>query len=170
MRYYDTEEKVKKLLGVKDFRSVNKKQLIRFVSNLHRMNKDVAIACANQFPKFSDFAETSLGYLYNLCDKAIGNNRKEIIEQYKERLHMMNEMYAQAETPFDRNLLIEEIHFTECQLSAEHDKQNMHTLNVIRSFALAAAGAIAVVGSAIGVSSAITNPGLPNNPGNSNKI
>mgnify|MGYP004453393177 FL=1 len=49
-----TPEGVLEAIGAKDFRSISKKQLLEFCSQIPNMDPKVALACIEQFPKFAD--------------------------------------------------------------------------------------------------------------------
>jgi len=82
-------DEVKKQLNITDFRSISKKQLIEFVSNIPNMEKETAIECIKQFPNFKDSAESIISQLYNLCDVVIKDDKEDhakTIESYQKIL------------------------------------------------------------------------------------
>lgn len=90
-----TQEEVKQALGITDFRSIKKEQLIEFVSAVPNMDKEVAMACIAQFPEFKDYSLTIISQLYQLCDKAIESDNKDIqqaIDGYKLILSELQKM------------------------------------------------------------------------------
>lgn len=83
-------DEVKKQLHITDFRSISKKQLTEFVSNIPNMEKETAIECIKQFPNFKDYAESIISQLYNLCDVAIKDDQEaqaKTIESYRQILN-----------------------------------------------------------------------------------
>jgi hypothetical protein len=51
-----SEEDVKRLLGIKDFRHLSKKQVISFISSIPQMDPEVAKKVIDQFPQMADMA------------------------------------------------------------------------------------------------------------------
>ena len=58
-----SENDVKSMLGISDFRSISKDQIIQFVSSIPDMDKEVAIKCIEQFPEFEKFSNNALQFL-----------------------------------------------------------------------------------------------------------
>lgn len=92
-----SEEDVKKLLHIDDFRSIKKSQIIEFVSSIPKMDKDVAIKCIEQFPHFKETSEVIVGQLYEQYNNLVSiaqEGHMETIRAYKtilDDLHMMLE-------------------------------------------------------------------------------
>lgn len=81
-----TQEEVKEKLGIADFRSIKKDQLIEFVSSIPYMDKEVAMECIRQFPEFKDFSISIVSQLYELCDQALQSDNQDVqqaIDGYK---------------------------------------------------------------------------------------
>lgn len=69
-----SEEEVKKLLGIKDFRHLSKKQVITFISSLPQMDPEVAKKVIDQFPRMAEMA-VDIAKEYRLAlDSAIKSN------------------------------------------------------------------------------------------------
>ena len=87
-----SEEEVKKQLGINDFRNINKKQIIEFVSSIPEMSKEVAIKCIEQFPDFMSNSVAIVEHLSSLCTEAIKDDGKETLTACKETLQDLRTM------------------------------------------------------------------------------
>ncbi len=59
-----SESDVLNKIGATDFRSINKNQLIEFVTSIPDMDKEVAIKCIEQFPEFKQQSTAIVQELY----------------------------------------------------------------------------------------------------------
>ena len=87
-----TEEDVKKLLDIEDFRHITKEKVIQFVSNIPNMEKDVAIKAIEQFPAFKDYGSIMVSHLSEMCNKIIaenGKNAKAVFNAYQKTLDVL---------------------------------------------------------------------------------
>lgn len=73
---YMSVEDVKKYWNVQDFRRITKEQIIEFTSMIPHMNKEVAIACINQFPDFAKNSVVMIEHLSSLCQSALEEGSK----------------------------------------------------------------------------------------------
>lgn len=81
-----TDAEVLAKLGAQDFRSITKKQIKEFVSNLDNMSPEVARQCIEQFPEFAKSSTEIVKILKDLCDDAIKSGHIEdqhAIETYQ---------------------------------------------------------------------------------------
>ena len=86
MKQLKSEEDVLEAIGAKDFRSIKKDQIISFVSELPRMNKDLAIKCVEQFPEFVKTSNEMIDVMSTLCNDMIKSGHIEnqaAIESYQ---------------------------------------------------------------------------------------
>ena len=91
-RSLTTEDDVKKLLGVEDFRHISKEKVIQFVSNIPHMEKDVAIKAIEQFPAFKDYGQIMVSHLSEMCNNIIaenGKNAKAVFSAYQKTLDVL---------------------------------------------------------------------------------
>lgn len=147
-----TQEEVKQALGITDFRSIKKEQLIEFVSAVPNMDKEVAMACIAQFPEFKDYSLTIISQLYQLCDKAIESDNKDIqqaIDGYKLILSELQKMLAKRFMSQRRkNKIIKEmVEVTDKIADLERDKIRfkgnvLKLAGAVGSLALALGGAL----------------------------
>ena len=72
-------DEVKSQLGIDDFRSIKKEQLIEFVSSIPDMDKETAIKCIEQFPNFKDSTNFIVDSFFALCKDAIEKDGNETL-------------------------------------------------------------------------------------------
>lgn len=145
----NTEEDVLRALKAKDFRSINKKQLMEFVSNIPNMDKEVAIHCIEQFPNFKEYTNLMVDHFYALCQSAVTDDGKAGIDAYRAILDDLRELMKDKNiSEEERRYVIEQmVEIGEHIENAEKDKRHF------KETVLKVAGAIAVV--AIGVGGTI---------------
>lgn len=73
---YVTEEAVKRALKIDSFRNISKDKVMQFASMIPYMDKDVAIAIINQFPRFADFGQTMVSSYMQICDNILLSNKE----------------------------------------------------------------------------------------------
>lgn len=147
-----SEEEVKKMLHIDDFRSIKKNQIIDFVSSIPKMDKDIAIKCIEQFPHFKNSSEVIIEQLYaqynNLTDAA-QDNHKENIQVYKQILDDLHSMLDRDNLSLNeaRSIIEQEVEIADkiSRIEKEH-------LGFIRDLAKAAT---AVAGFAVAAGAAI---------------
>lgn len=71
-----SEEDVKSLLGIKDFRHLSKERVISFVSAIPQMDPEVAKKVVDQFPKMADMAVDLAKEYRETLNSAIAANDK----------------------------------------------------------------------------------------------
>lgn len=69
-----SEEDVKKLLGIKDFRHLSKKQVVSFISAIPQMDPEVAKKVIDQFPQMANMAVELAKEYREALDSAIKAN------------------------------------------------------------------------------------------------
>lgn len=135
-----SEEEVKDKLGISDFRSLKKSQIIEFVSMIPHMDKEVAIACVNQFPNFKDFSNTAISHFNDLCTIAIEKDHNGSIAAYRSVIDSMK-IIAEREniSTDDRNYLIDKMIELAEKIEGIEDKKQGFAKQI-----LTAAGAIII--------------------------
>lgn len=73
---YLSEEAVKKALKIDSFRNLSKEKVMEFTSMIPYMDKDVAIAIINQFPRFIDFGKTMVASYVQVCNDILEKNKE----------------------------------------------------------------------------------------------
>ena len=71
-----TEEEVKSLLKIDDWRSMSKEKIMDFVSLIPNMDREVSLAAIEQFPNYVTMSNSIVDSLIKLCD----NSSKEIVK------------------------------------------------------------------------------------------
>ncbi len=147
-----TAEQVKDKLGITDFRSVSKDQLIEFVSSIPDMDKETAIACIQQFPNFKDYSNNMIVNLYKLCDDLLERDEKGNEQTIAAYQQILNELSKQLNKRFlterKRRKIIEEmVDVADKIAELDRSKQNFreHLLKIasgVATFAIAVGGAI----------------------------
>ena len=102
---YMSEEDVKEVLNISDFRSLSKEKVMEFISIIPKVDKEVAMNIINQFPNYVDMAKNMVGGMIHLCDEALQDvkiGKKDVIESYKIVLETLKEQLN------DERLTIEE--------------------------------------------------------------
>lgn len=158
---YLTETAVKKALKIDSFRNMSKDKIMQFASMIPYMDKDVAIAIINQFPKFADFGKTLIENYTKLCDNILEKNHESqmaAIHGYQTILDANAKKLEKDEITEEERKSITEDMIVVADKIAELDFQNKKFYERMGSKALFAVVAVAgLVGAAIGVSSAIGN-------------
>lgn len=109
-KFYPTEESVKELLGIDDFRHLKKDQIITFVSNIPKMDKEVAMKCIEQFPNFIDFSRDTLNKFSEICSENIKGYNKVSMENYMRIIDSLNDMLKTQDLTWEqKQYVIEQI-------------------------------------------------------------
>ena len=119
-----SEESVKKMLNISDFRSLKKDQIIQFVSNMPKMSKEVAMKCIEQFPSFTDFANTALDHYYDLCKTNTRIAHAEALNGYKTILNTLEVQLEKDDLTFeDRSGIIDRMMYVGERIELVEDKR-----------------------------------------------
>lgn len=160
-----TEEAVKDFLHIKDFRNVGKGDVIKMVSNLHRMDPLVAIKCIDQFPNYADSTAKMINNLADTCNKAISAGNEEtkiILESYSKSLERLTEMYEDNEiTPEEKEIISKTIVYLGQQILEHRQLAAKERLDILTKLGGFALGAVAILGTAIGVAVNVNTASLP---------
>lgn len=147
-----TEQEVLDKFGWPDFRHMNSKDLVKFVSALPDMDREVAIKCIDQFPEFTKYSNKIVELLTKSFENTVKTNKDladEVINTYKEILDTLKkELRKRNLTTEERTQLTEMMVDVADRIAAiDKDHQRFHELIVkaasaIGMFVIAAAGAI----------------------------
>jgi len=147
-----TEEDVKNQLGIKDFRHIKKNQLIEFVSSIPNMDREVAIKCIEQFPRFKEYSNIIVDHFYTLCDKALSEDNKDDIETYREILdELKRQLRRRKITKNDRHLIIQEMVSVGEHMDLAIERHHKHKSDILKLLAFVSSIAIATGGALLGV-------------------
>ena len=100
-----TEAQVKQLLGVDDFSEISEDQIRVFVSEIPKMDKEVAIKAIEQFPAYSELAKELTNQYVSLAEKASEANNvsvQHVLTAYEQTLGLMTSL-AQRENISDKD-------------------------------------------------------------------
>lgn len=147
-----TEQEVLDKFGWKDFRNMNSKDLIKFVTSLPDIDREVAIKCIEQFPEFSKYGNKIIDILTKSYEHTVKVNKDladEVIETYRSILETLKkELRKRNLTPEERARITEEMVDIADRIAAlDQNHQHFHELiikaaSAVGMFAIAAAGAL----------------------------
>lgn len=145
-------DEVKNKLGISDFRSISKDQLIEFVSSIPDMDKETAIKCIEQFPEFKSCAGIIIDRFCSLCETAIKEDGKDTIDSIKGILDDLRFMLKKEDISEDmQKYIIEKMVEIGNKLSElENGKRNFKE-TVVKIAGTLSALAITVAGAILGV-------------------
>ena len=71
-----SEDQVKEMLHINNFRELRKDQIMEFVSSIPNMDKETAIHCIEQFPNFKEYSSVMVEQLTGLYKEALAQNHE----------------------------------------------------------------------------------------------
>ena len=150
-----TEQEVLDRFGWKDFRNMNSKDLIKFVSSLPDMDREVAIKCIEQFPEFSKYGGKILEIITKSFETTVKTNKEladEVIQTYRDILDSLKKELRKRNLTAEDRRRITEMMVDVADRIAEIDKehQRFHELLVKAGSALGVA-ALATAAALIGL-------------------
>lgn len=160
---YVSEDAVKRALKIDSFRNLSKDKIMQFASMIPYMDKEVAIAIINQFPKFADFGKIAISSYMQMCDNILKDNKENqtaVVHGYQTILDALSKrMEIESTTEEDRKAIIEDM-ITVADKIALADLQNKKFLDRMGTKGLCGVlGVAAIIGAGIGVHSAIGGGG-----------
>lgn len=163
IKKYVSEDDVKRALKIDSFRNLSKDKIMQFASMIPYMDKEVAIAIINQFPKFADFGKTAISSYMQMCDhilKTNSENQSAVIHGYQIILDTLSKrMELECITEEDRKAITEDM-IAVADKIALADLQNKKFLDRMGTKVLwGILGVAAIIGAGIGVNSAIGSSG-----------
>ena len=146
-----TEEAVKHRLNIKDFRHLKKDQLIDFVTSLPDMDRDVAIACVQQFPHFKDYSLAIIDHFYDICESSIKEDGVHSIEAYETILDELRSLLKNRKMrKQERAYIIEKMIDVGLMIENVEDKKRITIQKVLRGMATVGSLALGLAGAVIG--------------------
>ena len=150
-----SENDVKSMLGISDFRSISKDQIIQFVSSMHNMDKEVAIKCIEQFPEFEKFSNNALQFLTDASNTIINDNkssRKDVVLQNQQILDSLSKILEKEDiSPEEQEFVINAMIDVANSTAAIHKNNNEFLKNIFSKLTTVAAVAITIGGALLGV-------------------
>lgn len=134
-------------IGAKDFRSIKKDQIIEFASSIHKMPKEVAIKCIEQFPEFRKSSNEMLATLKDVFKDVTDSNKNLVESEIATCNKILDHLGQELHKPFLSAKTKK--HIIEQMVEVAHiidDARKSHTGLMNRIAHCAAAVGIAVVG------------------------
>ena len=132
---YMSEEEVKEVLNISDFRSLSKEKVMEFISIIPKVDKEVAMNIINQFPNYVDMAKNTVGGMINLCNEVLKDNkigRKDVIESYKFVLETLRERLNNEKlTVEEQNKITDDMIAIAEKIDNANDKHNLLVKDMI---------------------------------------
>ncbi len=147
-----TEDKVKEILNITDFRSLSKDKIVEFVSLIPKMSKEVALAIISKFPDYADMAISMVKSLSLTCDKAISEatgTTKEVIASYQEVLKSLEKQLNDKSLTAKNKDRINKQMIEIVDKMALHDNEHKTFLKSIAKYKGAIVGVAIAAGAAI---------------------
>lgn len=149
---YMSEDEVKNVLDIKDFRSLSKEKIMEFISIIPKVDKEVAMSIINQFPNYADMAKDMVGGMLHLCDDALQDakaGRKDVIESYRVVLESLKEELSKGDlTPAERKRITDDMIVVAEKIDAVNDKHHIFLKDMFKNVGGTILG-VAVLGIAI---------------------
>lgn len=142
-------------IGAKDFRSITKDQIIEFASSIHRMPKEVAIKCIEQFPEFRKNANEILTTLKGIFKDVTDSNKSLASEEISACNKILDHLGQELHKPFVSSKLKK--HITEQMVEVAHiidDARKSHTnlMNkIVQCATVCGLALVSVAGAIVGV-------------------
>lgn len=146
------EKEVKKALAIDSFRNITKDKIMEFVSAIPNMDKEVAIKIIEQFPTYTESANSMLSQFNTMCNNAMkenGESQKEVIEAYKKTLDDLGELLKKDTITAEERAQITEQMITIADRISAKDTENKEFLNEIIKYGVPIIGGALVLGAAI---------------------
>lgn len=145
-------DEVKNKLGISDFRSISKDQIIEFVSSIPDMEKETAIKCIEQFPEFKSCAGIIIDRYCSLCEAAIKEDGKDALASNKEILDDLRFMLKKDNISEDMQKYIIEkmVEVGNSIANIENDKRSFKEM-VLKYAGTLSAIALTIAGTILGV-------------------
>ena len=146
------ESQVKSMFGVDDFRKIKKSQIIQFASSIPNMQKEVAIACINQFANFKEYSNIIVKHYYDLCDKVLASDPDDSIIAYRTIIDSMKALLDSGDTSEEtKQLIIHDMIVVAEKLEIREDKKREYKGKVLQIAGAVGSLAITIAGALLGV-------------------
>lgn len=159
---YISEEQVKKALGIQSFRNLSKDKVMKFVSLIPQMEKEVAIAIINQFPVYAEQAGNMITCLRDICDRVLESNDKsqsDAVHAYQTVLNSLAKRLDSGELSVEDQKYFTEKMVEVADKVADLDKENKSfLLKVLTTGAWVIGGALLLGAALLGVNAEVSGP------------
>lgn len=147
-----TEDQVKEYLGIPDFRHASKDVLVKFVSAIPYINKDVAVKIIEQFPEFSMCAQSLVSHYSTVCEAMLqdnGRSEEAAMQGYQTTLDALKELATMQDISIeDRHRFAETMVFVADRMAALDAENKRYHAEMARGLSLVI-GIFFLLGSAI---------------------
>lgn len=158
---YVSEKDVLKALKIKSFRNLSKEKMMEFASMLPYMDKDVALAIIDQFPKFAEFAKTAIESYTQICNSILEKNDKSqtaVIQGYQTILNALEKQLEKPNlTEESRKLITEDMISVADKIAMADERNKRFLLDAVGKIGFYIGGVLLVVGAAIGINAKFGN-------------
>lgn len=149
---YVNEEQVKKALHIDSFRNLSKDKVMKFVSLIPNMDKEVAIAIINQFPHYESLAVNIVQELDAMCQKAMDCNSEsqlEVLKAYKRILDDLGELLKDGELDAEEKERITDKMIQVADKMAAFDAENKKHIQDMFKIGASVVAGVAMLGAVI---------------------
>ena len=163
-----SEEDVKRLLGIKDFRHLSKKQVVSFISAIPQMDPQVAKEVIDQFPQMANMAVDLAKEYREALDSAIKANdasSKDVAATIDKVIDILSDQLNKGDLTTEERLQIVDIIGQVTGYKLELHKSNPAFLSQgIKYFGLFVLGVVAVgVSATLGGNGSVSLPSMNDN-------
>ncbi len=147
-----TEEEVKALLKIDDWRSMSKDKVMEFISLIPNMEREVSLAAIEQFPNYATMSSSMIDSLIKLCDnssKEISKGTDKCLDAYRLVLESLSKQVDDKNlSPEDKKILNEQMIDIANSMSAKDSEKNQIISTIVNNGQRIMVGVL-VVGAAI---------------------
>lgn len=163
-----SEEDVKKLLGIKDFRHLSKKQVISFISAIPQMDPEVAKEVIDQFPQMANMVVDLAKEYREALDSAIKANEassKDVAATIDKVIDILSDQLNKEDLTTEERLQIVDTIGQVTGYKLELHKSNQAFLSQgIKYFGLFVLGVVAIgVSATLGGNGSVNLPSMNDN-------
>ena len=163
---YRSESAVKRALHIESFRNLSKDKIMKFVSMIPYMDKEVALTIINQFPEFVGFGKSLIDFYANVFNTILEKNREldiATIQAYQTILDSLSKRLSNENiTETDRQAITADMISIADKIAAVNLQSKKFYHDNFNNFLLFGAGVFAGIAAAIGISSQLgSNNELP---------
>lgn len=147
---FESEDAVKKALGIETWRNLSKANVMRFAALMPDMDREVMLAIVAQFPVFTQFAVKTMAVLGDAARESRGSNDASQAELGKGRAHLREtiarELARDDLTVEDRKYWVDQLQKSLADQGHDDARNKAFLVDVLnRQTAVAGAALIAAV-------------------------
>lgn len=154
-RRHISEEKVKQILNIKDFRQVSKEKIAKFVAMVPNLDREVVLKIIDQFPNFTSFADKVLVNLKEIIEVSMDkmeDSEKEVVRVYEKIIDELSYQLHQDDlSPEDRKEFIDRMIDLADKINDLHQDNRRFFADNMAGFARFGMGALALGLAVLGI-------------------